>query len=356
MLFKKWYFLSVMAFLCIFVLPPAAVTAQETSQVRFAHFVFNGPQVNIFVDDQVFKGEDGKPYVLNAMDLSRQYTELTFGEPHSFVVAEAGKTAVDALFKSESYTFIAGHKYALGIMGNPEAKDLHFIVMDETAALEANDPKLAAVSFLVNNLYGLPAVDLYWADQLMIENIAYGDAVAVQDATAGVGSRLTPHGDPKTVIFEYPDAIPGPPQTIAFFGFAGKFPGTIWEDFGTPYMGNFIGEPVFSDGGTIAIGDEVKVSLSEAGMRYDYKLNLDQDTVLDIMLTGDPANPNNDAFVRVLDSTGKLIVENDDIDHAVNRDAGLKGLTLSKGSYVIEATSYFDTFTGEYTLSVSASK
>lgn len=162
MLFKKWYFLSVMAFLCIFVLPPAAVTAQETSQVRFAHFVFNGPQVNIFVDDQVFKGEDGQPYVLNALDISRQYIELTVGEPHSFVVAEAGKTVKDALFEAEAFTLEADHKYALAIMGNVEAKDLHYTLFDETAAIKAKDPTVSAVDFVFNNLYGLPSVDFYW--------------------------------------------------------------------------------------------------------------------------------------------------------------------------------------------------
>lgn len=192
--------------------------------------------------------------------------------------------------------------------------------------------------------------------KLLIDNLAYGDYALFQDPTEGKGSYLTPHGDPTTKLFEYPDAVGGPPQTISFFGFSGNYPGVLWEDYGTPYVGNFIGDPVFRDGGAIKVGDVIKVGLNEAGLRYDYKLDLDKDTVLDIMLTGDPENPNNDAFVRVLDSTGKLIVENDDIDHAVNRDAGLKGLKLSKGSYVIEATSYFDTFTGEYTLSVSASK
>lgn len=356
MSFKKWSFLSVMAFLCILVLPSTAVTAQETSHVRFVHFVFNGRQVNIFVDDQVFKGEDGKPYVLNALDISRQYIELTVGEPHSFVVAEAGKTVKDALFEAEAFTLEAAHNYALAIMGNVDSKDLHFQLLDETAALAKYDTNVSAVSFVVNNLQGLPALDFYWAGNLILDNFAYGDALAVQDPTSGIGSKLTPHGDPNTIIFEYPDAIPGPPQTIAYFAFAGKFPGTFGEDYTTPYMGNFIGDPVFRDGGAIVVSDVVKVNLNEAGLRIDYKLDLDKDMVLDIMLTGDPTNPSTDAFVRVLDSKGVLIIENDDFDHAVSRDAGVKGLKLAKGSYVIEATSYFDTFTGEYTLSVSASK
>ncbi len=53
-----------------------------------------------------------------------------------------------------------------------------------------------------------------------------------------------------------------------------------------------------------------------------------------------------------------LVTQNDDFDRfsVEGTDAGFEGLKLDKGSYVIEAASSFDTFLGDYTLSISASK
>ncbi len=366
---KKLSFLIVMVILCFIVVIPAA--AQEPSHVRFAHYVFNGPQINIFADETIFNGEDGKAYGLNAFDFSRQYLDLSADTAHTFAVVEAGKTVDKVLFKPEAFTLKAGSNYALVVMGNIEAKDLHFILLDETAALAAYDTKLGAVSFVINNLHGLPAVDLYFAGKLMSENLAYGDYVVAQDPAEGLGSKFTPHNDPKTILFELPtphndpktilfelpDAIPGPAQTIAFFGIAGNYPGTLWEDYTIPYAGNYIGKPVFRDGGSIAVGDSIKVNLSEAGLRYNYKLVLDKNSVLDMSLKGGGPESGADSVLRIYDTKGTLVAQNDDFDRfKEGTDAGFKGLKLDKGSYVIEAASSFDTFLGDYTLSITASK
>jgi len=352
---RKLSFLIVMTVLCLIVATPAA--AQETSHVRFAHFVFNGPQVNIFVDNKVFTGEDKQAYALNALELSRSYLDLNADTSHTFVVVEAGKTVDLTLFKPAEFTLKAGHNYALAIMGNVKAKDLHFALLDETAALAQYDTKVSAVTFVFNNLSGLPAVDLYFAGKLVLDNLAYGDYVAAQDAAEGVGSKFTAHNDPKTVLFQLDDAIPGPAQTIAFFCIAGNYPGTLWEDYTIPYAGNYIGKPIVRDGGSITVGDVTKVNLTEVGVRYDYKLVLDKDMVLDISLKGGGIESGSDSYLRVFDAQGKVVAENDDLDRQkLGTDAGLMGFKLPKGSYVIEAATPFDTFVGDYTLSVTATK
>lgn len=351
---KKWFFLIVMTFLCLIVVTP--VNAQETSQVRFAHFVFDAAPVNIFVDEAVFTGEDDSAYALNPLELSRGYVELSAGTPHTFAVVPVENTLDEALFEPVEFTLEAGNHYTLAIMGNVVANDLHFALMDETAAIKSKDPTVSAVDFVFNNLYGLPAVDFYWAEKLMIENLAYGDYVLVQDPTEGKGSYLTPHGDPTTKLFDYTEAIGGPPQTISYFGFAGHYPGVLWEDYGTPYLGNFIGQPVTVDGGSIKVGDVVKVDLNEAGFRYTYELVVETDTKLDIMLKADQADLATDALLHIYDSNGSLLVVNDELEGGVNHDAGVIGFELPKGTYVIEAASYFDTFLGDYTLSVTATE
>lgn len=345
----------MVAFLCLIVAIP--VTAQETSHVRFAHYVMTGPAVNIFADETVFKGEDGKAYGLNAIELSRQYMDVSADTPHTFTVVEAGKAVDAALFKPEAFTLKAGSNYTLVIMGNQVAKDLHFTLLDETAALAKFDTKVSAVSFVINNLYGLPGVDLYWGGKLLLDNLAYGDYFLGQDDPTGVGSRFTPHGDPKTLLFDLPDAIAGPAQTIAFFGIAGNYPGTLWEDYTIPYAGNFIGKPFVRNGGSIAVGDTIKVGLTEAGLRYDYKLVLDKDMILDISLKGGGPETGADSYLRIFDAQGKVLAENDDLDRSnFGTDAGVKELKLVKGNYIIEAATPFDTFLGEYALVVNASK
>lgn len=352
-MFKKWIWLAVMAFLCFNVKTPVA--SQEAAHVRFANFVFNGPQVNIFVDGNLFTDGAKLPYALNATELSRRYVDLSPYRPHMFAVVPAGKTVDAALFEPLPFTLNTGHNYALAIMGNVESKDMHFKLIDETAALAPYDLKVSAVSVVFDNLYGLPAVDLYWGGKLVLPNIAYGDYAVVQDPIEGKGSKMTPHGDVNTTLFEFPDAIHGPAQTIAFFGIAGKYPGTLWEDYTTPYVGNYLGTPVKRDSGSISVGEVVKVSMTDVGVRYDYKLVLDKDMSLDIGLSGSPDST--DAYLRVFDSAGKLIAENDDIARgAMNRDAAVKGLKLTKGTYTVEAASAFDTFLGDYTLSVQASQ
>lgn len=156
---KKWYFLIGIVFLCLIVVSPVTA-AQETSHVRFAHFVFDAAPVNIFVDEALFTGEDGSAYPLNPLELSRQYLELNAATPHTFAVVPLEKTLDEALFKPAEFMLEAGHNYALAIMGNVAADDLHFILLDETAALAKFDTRVSAVTFVFNNLYGLPAVDL----------------------------------------------------------------------------------------------------------------------------------------------------------------------------------------------------
>lgn len=352
---KKWTFLVVMLLLCILDVPAAA--AQYTTHVRFGHFVFNGPQVNIFVDKDIYNDEAKAPYGLNATELSRTYMELSSGIEHTFTVVEAGQAIDVPLFEPQKFTLEAAHNYTLAIMGNVKAKDLHLVLMDETAAIKANDPKVSAISFVFNNLYGVPGVDLYFAGQLLLENLAYGDYVVAQDATEGVGSKFTVHNDPKTVLFQLGDAIPGPAQTIAFFGIAGSYPGTLWEDYTIPYAGNYIGEPIVKEGGAIKVGDVIKVNLTEAGVRYDYKLVLDKDMTLDIGLKGAGTDSGSDSYLRIFDAQGQMIAQNDDLDRQkLGTDAGLLDFKLPSGIYVIEAATPFDTFLGDYTLSVIASK
>src|SRR5579859_1350340 len=267
-LLKKWGLLAVMVVLCLCFITRSPVTAQGTAHVRFAHFIYKGPQVNILADDKAITDESKLPYVLNTFELSKFYVDLSADTPHTFTVVPVGKTPDAALFKAQSFTLTDAHNYTLVLIGNVDGKDLQFSLVDETLALAPYDLKASAVTIVFDNVEGMPALDLYWAGKPIVTNIVYGQYIIVQDQPEGKGSKFTPHGDPKTVLFEYADAIGGPAQTIAFFGLAGKYPGTLGQDYDTPYVGSYIGTPITRDSGSIAVGDVVKVSMAELGVRY----------------------------------------------------------------------------------------
>jgi hypothetical protein len=345
----------MMALLCIGAASPVA--AQETAQVKFGHFVFGSTPVNVYVDDAVFKAENALPYELNPLEISRQALDLAAGV-HTFVVVPSGETLKAPLVNPEELTLKAGHRYLLAIMGNVVAHDLHFTLIDETAAIEKMDTNLSAVDIAINNLYGIPAVDFFFEGKLFFENLAYGDYLVLQDPTAGKGSRTTPHGDAATTIFDFPDAVGGPANTLTYFGFVGKFPGTIWTDYSMFYLGSYLGKITTLDGGTISIGDVKPTSIADLGLRYRYTLTLKSDNVVDITLN--QTKEGGDAYLRVYNKAGALLGENDELTLDDNAqfiyDAGLKGLALKAGTYTIEAATFLDATPGDFTLSVNAAK
>ncbi|WP_203293903.1 cadherin domain-containing protein [Maricaulis parjimensis] len=93
-------------------------------------------------------------------------------------------------------------------------------------------------------------------------------------------------------------------------------------------------------------GDEdwIRIELVE-GQRYQFDL------------TGTGSEPVEDTYIRLYDSAGNLIAENDDIDLGVVRDSRLGYTAGETGTYYIEVDSWDggsdDERTGEYTLDVS---
>ncbi|MFP6766201.1 MAG: PPC domain-containing protein, partial [Planctomycetaceae bacterium] len=99
-----------------------------------------------------------------------------------------------------------------------------------------------------------------------------------------------------------------------------------------------------SDGSGSATG-----TLEQAGDRdvFSVTLGADSATTIALSATGNGL----DTFLRIYDSNGSLIAENDDVGESLN-----SGLTedLSAGTYYIQAGSYQDGGTGDYSVSVVA--
>jgi hypothetical protein len=328
-------------------------TAQaDSAMLRVGHFVFDGLPINLYIDGDAVAGEDGVPYPLDPMTLPYQYLELS-ADTHSFGLTADGEE--DRITEAE-FTLEAEHSYLLAILGNANADDQHFSLIDETAGLEAFDMSISAVTIHINNMYDV-SLDASLGDVPVYSNLEYGDYVFAQDPTDVSGSKIFLSDDPNSVIFELAEAVASPPQTLAVFVFSGVYPGTIWEDYGDFYGVQFFGELSIHDAGTIAIGDSVDVSFDGMGHRNQYTLSLEEEATLDIMLASTNSVEGADAYLRVYDEAGNLILDNDELSVEDNADgifdAGVSGLELEAGTYIIEAASFVDSGVGEFILSVS---
>jgi len=344
----------VIGLLSLMLIPPLTAQDNEPAHIRFGHFVWNEAAVNVYMDDVAFVGDEATPAALPPDTVSRKYADLTAGA-HTFTIVPDGEALGSAILGPEEFTLESGHNYLLALMGTLTADDLHLTLIDETVGLENVDFSLSAGTLFINNLYGIPAMDLYFAGKLMVDNLAYGEYVFLQDEPEGSGTLITVHGDPETVIFEYPEAVGSPPDYFAVWSWEGNFPGTLSEDYGGIYDGRYAGGVIVSDAGTIAVGDEVTTNI-DIGHRFQYTLTLPADMTLDILLTEDDETNVADPAIRVYTEAGKLLGENDELTTADNVDgnwsAGLKGFGLKAGTYIIEAASSADIYPGEYTLSL----
>ncbi len=113
-------------------------------------------------------------------------------------------------------------------------------------------------------------------------------------------------------------------------------------------------EIVITDGGAIAIGDEIEGEIG-IGEVVRYTLTVDEDAVVNITLTG--ADDAIDPYLRVFDADENLIAENDDIDLGVDVNSQIEALEILSGqTVIIEVATYADSYAGPYVLSVTAAE
>jgi hypothetical protein len=91
--------------------------------------------------------------------------------------------------------------------------------------------------------------------------------------------------------------------------------------------------------------------------RVSYTLTLEADTTINILLTDDTGEL--DTYLRLYDTNGNLLLENDDADEGTGVTAPNSAFTdlQAPGNFtiVIEVATYEDSGTGAYTLQVTES-
>jgi C-terminal processing protease CtpA/Prc len=106
-----------------------------------------------------------------------------------------------------------------------------------------------------------------------------------------------------------------------------------------------------TDGGEIAVGDEVEGDIPDGG-RISFALPVEEGQVLDITAFAD--DDGLDTYLRVYDTDGNLLLENDDLE-SPDTDAGFDDLEIPADMTLhIEVASYGDEQGGAFTLVVEA--
>ncbi|MBK8031312.1 MAG: DUF4397 domain-containing protein [Chloroflexi bacterium] len=343
-----------MLILCLLLLGATVTSAQtDGAQLRVGHYVFDAPAVNLYIDGELVAGTDGTPVLYGSMTLPASYLDLAAGV-HTFAVTAEAEPLASALIGEQEFTLEAGHRYMLAVLGNVSLNDLHFTLIDETAAIAEADINLSAVSIIINNLTGIQSIDGFFDGDLYFDDLVYGDYFVLQDATEGSGTLIIADSNPEAVVLDVPEAVGSPAHFFAVFVFSGAFSGAQWDGYTALYTGQFEGELTILDGGPIAVGDALPVEFTEMGQRVQFTLTLAEPAVLDIVESGAAGL---DAVARIYDPAGNLLYENGELTEDNNAegifDAGWNGIELDAGTFIIEAATFIDIGTGEFTLTVS---
>lgn len=330
-------------------LAPLTLAAQDTETVRVAVYnhLYDVPSVDVYLD-----GES----ILEAQTQFAENAVLTLpvGE-HDLTVTAAGDDT--PLFETRTVLFEAGQHYGVLAVGPTETEAAQLELLD----LVQDDDQTEPQALVVHELEGAPALDFWLNDERVISGLEFGDSDRVTIPDEGVTSyQFTEAGT--TTVFEnlvwssdY-SGIQVIEQGVYTWLVTGDFSGTIGEDQLFALLFYFGGPYTVIDGGAITPGTEQIIDLS-AGERDYFTFDVADAATFDVTLSGN--NGGQDAYLRIYDTEGVLF-ENDELnadDNAAgNFDAGVAGLTLEPGHYVVEAGSFSGMMPGEYMLMVVQSE
>lgn len=198
--------------------------------LRLAHFVADGPTVDVYVNDAVAMGDVEAASITDFMEV----------EPgtYSISAAPAGESMETAIIAPMDITVEAGHRYSVVVMGQAADNSISSQLLDETQIVSEFDMTQGSVIIMANNIAGGPAVTYYDDAIVHSENVGYGEIkmsfVPAENWDTGMA---TVADDPETVVFDFDSEVDGlggfwEPYTVYLFGMVGTYPGAMFEDYG----------------------------------------------------------------------------------------------------------------------------
>jgi hypothetical protein len=363
---------------CLVCLGPLAAQ-EDTARVRIGYFAFDPREYDTFIDGEIAWFNEGwqhaatwqPPIPAAAMPCCSAIPFMNMPAGiHTFAFAPRGEDFAAALADPVEVTLTPGRVYSLAIIGQPADGSLSVLAIDETAAMEGVDMSETFMSYVVHDIASTPPITLKDWNDYVIDYEGFsatpfqtGESADIQIAVADA---------PSEVLFEFPSA-PAAPGLTDLSVLTGEYPGTWGEQYFWAWNYAYPLPPDVADGGPIDLGDTVSGDVAELASRIRYTLTLGADTALDITMRSTGAatavrpnwsagvtSPPFDPMVYVYDASGQMLFWNDESDWNDDAsgifDAGLFGIALPAGDYLIEAAGGTDSMAGPFELTVEAAQ
>lgn len=151
------------------------VTNDETqARLRVNYCVFDGPEVDIFVNGEVAVNA-GVPQTNVPAGQTWGYLYLD-PNTYSLAVVSTGKELSQALMEPVDVTVEAGHRYTVVVMGQADEATHQPLVIDETAAYQDISAKPTDAGHItVNNVKGSGGVTFTQGGVVREENVPYSE-------------------------------------------------------------------------------------------------------------------------------------------------------------------------------------
>jgi hypothetical protein len=224
---RKLILAASLSLLLVFSFAAPSSAQGRDAQLRFAHFVADAPNVDVFFNGvRTLQGYE-PTWLSTFIDVQAGSLDV--------VIAPEGAGTGGALVSATDLDLQAGHRYSLAFTGTND--DPATLLIDETEALEGCDMSKSNFRIIVNNIDGAPPISFYEGDEWREQNIQPGTYSAacfpafVSDTAWAVAGT-----DRNDVIFTFDADADGTsslwePYTVYFEGMMGSYPGTEFEDY-----------------------------------------------------------------------------------------------------------------------------
>jgi len=272
-------------------LPAASVASQDPSgkfeglssgldnatqaRIRAVNLVMGAPNVDMYVNGMpAFNGGIAQQNIGAGL-----FSGFLYVKPGTYSIAlvpEGGKLD-QTLFKPVDVKAEAGHRYTVAAIGQLADKDVHPLVVDETAieaGLNANISDAKTID--VNNLKGADSITEQAYGKTVAENIKYGEALAYLYVSGSPLYTTLATKDGKTeVVFQ--GNFPAEPATSYFIPWFGPYPAANYDSVGNSsqgtselnaidFLAGFDGRNVNMDGHLFTFNTFLKI-IDKAGLR-----------------------------------------------------------------------------------------
>jgi uncharacterized surface protein with fasciclin (FAS1) repeats len=219
-------FFSIVLLMLVLLLTAGGANAQdEMGSIRVVQIFYS--DADVYLDDELI--------VPNlTFTVATDYLPVAVGE-HSVAISAAGAGLEAAT--ATTINVVAEGRYTVLTMGEFEVDTPELLIVDETTTFAEADPR-GNNAIIVQNLPKAIPVDVWFGDDLKIENLTFGTYGA---ATAPLGqfkAQAVVVGDRSKVIFESQYfAVPG---TLSLAYLSGVFPDGINRTFFTTTDDNLL--------------------------------------------------------------------------------------------------------------------